>query len=198
MPLKVSNKIIDTFAKTLSIIGHPLLVIPVFAIIALFKYENTANATTLSALIVGGLIVPVVAKMYLGYRKGTYSNFDVSDQTERKTWYSLPIILLTIFTLYLFFTEQERNLRMAISLSLVLLISSKLINNYIKISLHASFGAYIAMLAFQLLGILYGWMFLLFALLVACARVALARHTVLEVVLGLALGLILGGFYLLA
>jgi membrane-associated phospholipid phosphatase len=196
MPLKVSNKIIDALAKNLSIIGHPLLVIPIFAIIVLFKYEKTENAITLSGLIVGGLIVPMVVKMYLGYRKGTYSNFDVSDQVERKTWYSLPIILLTIFTLYLFVTEQERNLRLAILLSLILLISSKLINNYIKISLHASFGVYIAMLAFQLLGILYGWMFLLFALLVALARVVLARHTVLEVALGLALGLLLGAGFI--
>jgi membrane-associated phospholipid phosphatase len=197
MRLKVSNKIIDALAKIISIVGHPLLVIPVFAIIALFKYENTQKAITLSGLIVGGLIVPMVVKMYCGYRKGTYTNFDVSDQVERKTWYSLPIILLTIFTLYLFVTEQERNLRLAILLSLILLISSKLINNYIKISLHASFGAYIAMLAFPLLGLIYGSLFLLFALLVACARVVLGRHTVIEVVAGLVLGLILGlGFIL--
>ena len=197
MRLKVYDKIINVFAKIISIVGHPLLVIPVFAIIVLFKYENTQKATTLSGLIVGGLIVPMVVKMYRGYRKGTYTNFDVSDQAERKTWYSLPIILLTIFTLYLFVKEQERNLRLAILLSLILLISSKLINNYIKISLHASFGAYIAMLAFQLLGIIYGSLFLLFALLVACARVVLRRHTVIEVVLGIGLGSILGLVFIL-
>ena len=64
-------------ANALSTIGYPLLTISVFVVVALFNYESFREASIISALVLGFVTIPLSIKMYVGSKRGTYTNFDV-------------------------------------------------------------------------------------------------------------------------
>src|SRR6478735_194890 len=99
-------------AKYISALGNPLLTFPLVVIVALFQFEEPQKAFFISLLIVGGVFIPITIKMYRGSKDGTYTNFDISDQSQRQTWYIWAIGLLSIVTIILFITDQSMLLRL--------------------------------------------------------------------------------------
>lgn len=178
-------------AHYISVFGHPLLTIPVFAVIALFTFEEFQRALLLSLLIVGGFFIPIAIKMYVGSKKGTYTNFDVSNRTQRQSWYIYAILLLLAVTIILFVTEQPRMLRLSVLFSLILLSTSQAVNYFIKSSLHVSFNIFLAFLIMPL-HLVTGLIFLLFTVLIAWARLTLKRHSFKEIITGAVIGLAIG------
>jgi membrane-associated phospholipid phosphatase len=181
----------EKIATYISVIGHPLLTIPLFVITALFSLNDFQSALSMSLLIVGGIFVPLTIKTYLGYKKGTYTNFDVSNQAERQSWYSLPLVLLLIVTVVLFATHQPKALKWNTLYAFILLLTSQLINFSIKSSLHVSCNIF---LSFLMLSINWtmGISFLAFVVLVAWSRLILKRHTFKEILAGTIIGFIIG------
>ena len=57
-------------ANVISIIGHPILTLPLFVIFILFKFEEPQKALATSAIIIGGVFIPLAIKTYLGTKKG--------------------------------------------------------------------------------------------------------------------------------
>ena len=133
-------------ANTLSTIGHPLLTVSLFSIISLFNFESIQKAAIISTIIIGVVIIPTTIKMYLGKKSGLYTNFDVSDKIERQSWYKYVLILLFVVTLVLFLTDQSLTLRLSVLFFFLLLLTSQIVNNSIKSSLHVSFNVFIAFL----------------------------------------------------
>jgi membrane-associated phospholipid phosphatase len=178
-------------ATYISVVGHPLLTIPFFVITALFSFNDFKSALSISLLIVGGIFVPLTIKTYRGYKKGTYTNFDVSNQTERQSWYLLPLILLLIVTIALFVTHQPKVLKWNAFYAFTLLLASQLINFSIKSSLHVSCNIF---LSFLMLSINWamGMSFLAFVVLIAWSRLILKRHTFKEILAGAIIGFIIG------
>lgn len=182
---------ISKIAKYLSVIGHPLLTIPIFVVSTLFYYEDFNRALLPSTLIVFGIIVPLIIKMYISERKGVYKNFDVSDREERKSWYFYAIALLSITVIILFVTDQPRTIRFGFLLSALLLLTSQIVNYYIKSSLHVSFNIFLSFLIIPI-NIYIAFLFFLFVFFIAWARVYLRRHTIKEIITGVVIGLIFG------
>lgn len=183
------------FASFISVIGHPLLTLSMFSIFALFHYEEFRKALLHSSLIVAGIFLPLSLKMYLNSRDGTYTNFDVSNKTQRQSWYVFAIFILLVVTVILFVTEQPRTLRFSVLFSLILLITSQLINYRIKSSLHVSFTIYLSFLIIPM-NLKIGILFLTFTILIAWARLTLARHTFKEIVAGTIIGFTIGTSWL--
>ena len=183
-------------AKYISVFGHPLLTIPVFVMIALFTFERVEKAFWISVLIIGGIFIPLIVKMYRGEKSGAYSNFDVSNQVQRQSWYRYVIFLLSIATVVVFATGQSRTLCFGILFSTLLLISSQLINYSIKSSLHVSLNVFLFFMILRMNETAAG-MFLLFIFLIAWARLVLKRHTRKELISGASIGLFWGVMYLL-
>jgi len=181
----------EKIASFISVAGHPLLTIPVFVVIALFSHEEASKAFMHSSLIVIGVFLPVIIKMYLNSKNGRYTNFDVSDRAQRQSWYYLPIILLLILTIILFVTDQPRALCLSVLFALVLLTASQLINYYIKSSLHVAFHIFLSFLIIPL-DTTTGLILLVFTIFIAWARLTLKRHTLKEIISGTVLGLIVG------
>jgi len=73
-----------------------------------------------------------------------------------------------------------------------LFLASWILNCFLKLSLHALFAFYCAAILFRI-GSLWGAIALVLALLVAWSRFFLQRHTPIELIAGIGLGLI-GGF----
>jgi membrane-associated phospholipid phosphatase len=178
-------------AKYISIVGHPLLTIPVFAVIALFNFESVEKASWISVLIICGIVIPLVVKMYRGEKSGAYTNFDVSNQSQRQSWYTYTVILLTIVTIVVFATGQSRTLRFGLLFSTLLLYTSQLVNRYIKSSLHVSMNIFLFFMILSMSKII-ALTFLVFIFLVAWARLILKRHTGRELLIGALIGLFWG------
>jgi hypothetical protein len=77
-------------------------------------------------------------------------------------------------------------------ITLALFLASWIVNCFLKLSLHALFAFYCTMILFRIGA---GWATIAFflAILVAWSRLFLHRHTPVELIAGIALGLI-GGF----
>ncbi|MEZ0538819.1 hypothetical protein [Fibrella arboris] len=156
---------------------------------ALFRYESLANASILALLIVGGLFVPLAVSMYRNQVKvkGVHTNFDVSDQRQRQTWYYLVISLLGGVTFILYVTNQSYILRIGFLLATLLLVTSQLVNLFIKSSLHVSLNTYLAFLLL-LLDVKLGVLLLAFIPMIGWSRRQLNRHTVVELLTGGVIG----------
>ena len=178
-------------ANALSTVGHPLLTISVFVVVALFNYESFREASIISALVLSLVTIPLSIKMYVGSKRGTYTNFDVSNKGERQSWYFIALFLVLILTAVLFFTNQPQAVKWTAFFFLLLLLVSKFVNYFVKSSLHVSLNILVSFLIMPL-HLIFGIVFLVFVLFVAWSRVALKRHTLKEVIYGGFIGLIVG------
>ncbi len=183
-------------AKLISTLGHPFLTVPIFVVFLLFSIEPARQAIYLSLLIIGGIFVPIGINTIRGVRKGTYTNLDVSDQAQRQKWFVATTLLLLLVTLIIWFTDQDRTLRLAVTCALVLLVTAQVVNRHIKASMHLAFHVFIGFLLFHFNGVA-GILFLLFAPLLAWSRIHLKRHVWKEIVVGVLLGTVLGTAFLL-
>jgi hypothetical protein len=178
-------------AKCVSVIGHPLLTIPIFVVSVLFHFQDFKSALSTSVLIVLGIIVPLIIKMYWGKKNGVYANFDVSDQGERKSWYFFAIVLLSFTVIIIFATSKSHLVRVGFLLSVLLLFSSQVVNYYIKCSLHVSFNVFLSFLIVPI-NLYFAALLFLFVVVIAWSRVYLRRHTIKEVTIGAILGTVFG------
>lgn len=178
-------------ANIISTIGHPLLTIPVFVIIVLFTYEDFYNAAIISTLIISCVFIPISVKMYLGSKKGTYTNFDVSDKKQRQSWYLVVLFLALFLTVILFVTNQSHALKWNALFFFLLLLASKFLNYYTKSSLHVSLNVFLTFLIIPF-SISLGIIFFVFVLFISWSRIVLKRHTLKEVIYGSVLGLLIG------
>jgi len=178
-------------ANFISVLGHPLLTVSLFSILSIFNFESIERASVISALIIGVVIIPTTIKMYRGKKNGVYTNFDVSDKVERQAWYKYVLTLLLIVTLTLFLTHQSLNLRLSVLFFFLLLLTSQIVNNFIKSSLHVSLNIFIIFLISPM-NLIIGLLLFLFVLIIAWARLSLKRHTVKEIILGASIGLFWG------
>ncbi len=180
-----------TIAKVISTLGHPFLTVPLFVIFLLFSIESVRQATYLSLLIIGGIFLPIGLRTIWGVRKGTYTNLDVSDRAQRQKWFIATTVLLSIVTIIIWLTDQDRTLKLGTACALVLLLTAQLINIRIKASMHLAFHAFLGFMILYFNG-LAGAVFLLFMPVLAWSRIQLKRHVWKEVVVGMVLGSILG------
>src|SRR5688572_4347410 len=118
------------FANLVSTLGHPLLTVPLFTVVAVFDYEDPSKALLISTLIIGGVFIPLSVKMFRGVKSGEYSNFDVSIQHQRQTWYIWATGLLFLLCIVMWITGQSQGLRLVILLALLLMITAQLTNYF--------------------------------------------------------------------
>jgi membrane-associated phospholipid phosphatase len=178
-------------ASYISVIGHPLLTISVFTILMCFTNEEFEKALLHSSLIVAGIFLPLTVKMYINSKNGTYTNFDVSDKTQRQSWYTFATLLLLAVTIILFVTDQPRTLRLSVLFSLILLATSQIMNHIVKSSLHVSLNVFLSFLLIPMSWMI-GLLYLVFTVLIAWARLTLRRHTFKEIIAGYIIGLLIG------
>lgn len=186
------KSMVHQIARWISSLGHPILTIPAFAIWFEFTHEPPEKACLVSGLIVGLVVLPLSLKTWLGYKKGAYSNMDVSNREERKRWFRAPIIMMLLLTAALYFGFHDLPLTIAVGAITVMLFAFKLVNQYaIKASLHVGVNAYLALVALSMSNLLFGIISAI-TLVVGWSRVVLKRHTLAEVLVGALIGAFFG------
>ena len=188
---KTDLKPVVVLARCISWIGHPLVFISLsVAIIIILRLANRAGLALLLTLLVT-LILPMGLLLLWGARTGRWSDADVSIRSERVRFYprAIPISAMAVIALWLL-GAPAMALRGAV-VTLFLLLVAALVNFRIKLSLHALFAFYSALILFVVHPVVGAIAFAL-AFLVFWSRLYLGRHDLLETLVGASLGL-LGG-----
>ncbi|ADY30675.1 phosphatase PAP2 family protein [Cellulophaga lytica] len=177
-------------AQFISVLGHPLLLFPFLILIFNLNDKETVFSHTLS-LIYGIFFLVLIAWVYIGKRRGKYTDLDVSNKRERRSLYifALPLMVLVLF--FLFYTKQPVYICTSFSIATLMLLASFGINFLIKISMHVAINIYLA-LAIIFVNRRLGVVLILFTFLVMWSRLVLKRHTPKEVVTGLIIGSLFG------
>ncbi|MEI7503481.1 MAG: phosphatase PAP2 family protein [Paludibacter sp.] len=177
-------------AKFISFIGHPLLTIPLFILVVLFSSGDLKNALLISTLLIGGVFLPLILRLYNKSKDGSYTNFDVSDRIQRKSMFVFVIPLLIIVTFVLFASKQSTNICLSVLFATLLIIVSQVVNLAIKSSLHVSLNIYLSFILITF-NFEFGIILLLFTFVLGWSRLVLGRHSLKEVLFGGAIGLII-------
>ncbi len=188
---KIDLKPTVVFARWVSWIGHPLVFISlsVGIIIALRLANRTGLALSLTLL--ATVILPMALLLFRGFQSGRWSDPDVSIHAERVRFYPRAISISAVAVLVLLVSRAPGFALRGATMTLFLLIMAALINFRIKLSLHALFAFYSAVILFVINPVV-GVVALALALLVFWSRLYLKRHDLLETLVGAFLGL-LGG-----
>ena len=188
---KIDLKPAVVFARWVSWIGHPLVFISlsVGIIIALRLANRTGLALSLTLL--ATVILPMALLLFRGFQSGRWSDPDVSIHAERVRFYPRAISISAVAVLVILLSRAPSFALRGATITLFLLIIAALINFRMKLSLHALFAFYSAVILFVVNPVV-GAVALALALLVFWSRLYLKRHDLLETLVGAFLGL-LGG-----
>jgi len=181
----------NALARTLSILGHPLLLLPAAAL--LLAAHEGANAQRLSglALSLGIAAAIVLAWSWWQVRRRRWQHVDASDHGERRALNQFLLVMFVMATLVLWAWTTQRELALGMALSALLIATAMLSSRWCKLSLHVAFALYASVLLAQVswIACLGG---MLFTGAVAWSRLALARHAPRDLVAGAFAGLLAG------
>jgi hypothetical protein len=188
---KIDPRPTVVFARWISWIGHPLVFITLsLAIIIALRLANRAGLALLLTLL-ATVVLPMGLLLFRGFQSGRWSDPDISVRAERVRFYPLAISISVVAVIALLLLRAPAFALRGATMTLLLLIIAALINFRIKLSLHALFAFYSAIILF-VVNPIAGAVALALALLVFWSRLYLKRHDLPQTLVGALLGL-LGG-----
>jgi membrane-associated phospholipid phosphatase len=183
---------VTTFARLISRIGHPLIFVAVSVAVVVGTQLNLHTGLPILLGLLLTTLVPTAILLRSGVRSGRWSDSDVSVRKERQRFFpwAVPFSLAGVIVVWLM--RAPNYITRGAVVTLMLFVAAWIVNCCLKISLHALFAFYCATILFRI-GMLWGAIAFLLAISVAWSRLFLRRHTPLELIAGITLGLI-GGF----
>ncbi len=180
-----------TLARAVSLLGHPLLVLPP-AMLAMLAARGSGGEA-LHGIAAGflGFGALVVAYTHWQVRRGRWVHVDASGPQERRTLNRFLLAAPTVATVAAALAGAAPALWLALGLSAAMIAMAMAVARRCTLSLHMAFAVFSAWLAGHA-----GWPWLLaaaaFTALVAWSRLALRRHTPRDLLAGTAAGLLAG------
>lgn len=182
-------------ARGLSILGHPLLVMPVATLLA--ARSHGADAATVRGLVVavGALGGAVLVYALVQVRRGRWQHIDASRRGERLRLNGVLLIALGTAAAWAFQHAGPSPLAIALGAAAAIVAVALLLSRWLKLSLHVAFGVFAAFLPGASVAAPA-----LFALAgaVAWSRLALQRHSPGDVVTGAVVGAAAGLLFAMA
>lgn len=173
-------------ARAVSIMGHPLVLLPVAALIA--ASEQGAQLQQLRFI---GFTLAVLALIVLGYswlqvRSGRWSHVDASVRSERKSLNAFLGALCFVSAVLLWLLTERTQMAIAVALVGALITIGLLTAAWVKISLHAMFAAFATALLWpNSVALVVG---VIVTAAIVWSRLVLGRHVMADVFVGLFLG----------
>lgn len=179
----------EQLATALSICGHPFLFSPVIALLAGARFLGPIEAIAGLVTVLVFCLLPASFYIFRKVRAGDWSDLDVSARKDRPHLFVVGLGFLLITVLVLMLTQQPMIYARGCLGAMILISAGWLLNRWLKPSMHAAF-AMMTGTALWLVSVRIAIPAMLFAIAVGWSRVALRRHTVTEVFVGLALGVL--------
>jgi membrane-associated phospholipid phosphatase len=180
-----------TLARTVSIVGHPLCVVPTASVVAMASHGALSRVLWAAAIFFISLSLIVLTFAWWQVRAGRWQHIDASRIGERRSFNYFLAVLLFIAALISFRQSQPVGLTVGLFVSGCLAVLAILFSAWVKISLHVAFSVYSTALlwysGFWLVAI-----GLCLAMAVAWSRLELRRHAVIDVLLGGLFGAVAG------
>ncbi|ASK29019.1 ABC transporter permease [Chryseobacterium sp. T16E-39] len=171
---------------------------PLVSLFLFFIYKSTQEYSLKESItyflpILLIIIVPVIAWLIWNVKTGRYTNMDVSNRVQRKTFYIFAAITVIVYLLFHYIKNGSIDFLMLFIL--ILLFALQISNFFIKSSMHTSFNVFVAAL-FYSSNWKMGLVWLGIATIVGITRVILKRHTVKEVFMGAGIAFLISFLYL--
>ena len=177
-------------ARTVSILGHPLLMLPLSVLALSAAKDGGGRNTGMIAAGFGVFAAVVMTYSWWQVRRGRWSHIDASARGERRSLNRFLLIALACAAV-LAWSGGMHELALGMVLSALLIGLAMASSRWCKLSLHLAFAMYAAVLLS-----LIDWRIaiggFMFAALLAWSRLALQRHTPRDLVAGAAAGVFSG------
>jgi hypothetical protein len=180
-----------SFARWVSIVGHPFVMVLVMAGTAAARFQTPEEAARTLVIVALVTILPVGLLMVRETRRGAWENVDASNRRERPALLLWALGGLVALVAYVVLRRPDSFLLRGAVAALAMLVACAVATRWIKVSLHMAFGA-LATAALLGLGLRAGWALLAFLPLLAWSRLHLGRHRLVEVVAGSFAGAVTG------
>lgn len=179
-------------AKLISLLLNPLIVL-IFVPYILIQTQSNNYAYILKWTLISSVFTIVMSICVLiGVRLKIFSNFDVSSKKERPLLFLLAAVLICIYSFFLLIFNGPKILLLGVLAIVLGLVTLIVVNRWIKVSIHIAI-----LISFLLLvGIVYKKYYFLLLFLVPLlmwSRIKTKRHTLLETIVGGAIGALLVG-----
>lgn len=189
-PAPAREPAVMRFARWVSIFGHPFVMAVVMAAVAGLHFSDGMGGAP-TALLTTLPILPVAWLMRRQVRAGAWEHVDASRRSERPVLYLVATVSFAVVLFGLWWWQPQSYLLRGVIGGLALVLACALANRWIKVSLHMAFAA-LAATVLSLLPSIVGFVLLAALPLLAWSRLRLARHTGVEVALGVVLGAVAG------
>lgn len=184
-------------ARWVSVIGHPFLLMPLLTGLIAYRLLPPHEALVAECIALGVVIVPAAIFTFIKVKQGAWNNLDVSDPAHRSQFYGMLMALLALLTALAWVADVPRSIAFGTTAVLSLVALASVLNKHIKASLHTGFSVFVTCVMYLIHPPLV-LLALLLSVAVAWSRIVLRRHTLREVILGAALGTLVGGLFVLS
>lgn len=177
----------DRLARAVSILGHPLLVLP--AALALPTMLRDGDPQALRPIMTGFAVFAtlILAWSWWQVKRGRWAHVDASLPSERSTLNRTLLVAIALGALLAWLRSPTLDLAMMLSLAASIVAAAMLASRWCKLSLHVAVAVYAAGLLWPLGAWAVG-VGCAFAALVAWSRLRLSRHQPRDLVAGAAAG----------
>lgn len=181
-------------ATWLSLVGHPLVMIPLTVTLLTMKEDANTQWSILTPIILLMAILLVYSRWQV--RRGRWQDSDASQPPERKTLLIVLAVCLVAFVIITSTRIFPSELAIGMFVSALQVFVTIIFSRWLKLSFHSMFNAYCSLLVFPL-GIAAVIGGLAWTALISWSRIVLKRHTIVEVLIGTGVGVGGGLLFLL-
>src|ERR1700745_521244 len=147
---RAHHRRVTTLARLISWIGHPLVFVLASVAIVVGPQLGPRTGLPLLLALLLSTLVPTAILLLSGLRSGRWSDADVSVRKERQRFFpwAVPFSLAGVVVMYLI--HAPAYIIRGGGVPLVLFLASWIVNCFLKLSLHALFAFYCAMILFRI------------------------------------------------
>lgn len=183
-----------SFARIVSVIGNPLCVGLFFGVYLYFSEKESEKLRNLPLLYSLVIIIPTAVFISYNVFRKRFSDFDVSNQTQRNEVFKLLVVLSSVLTTILYFRAYPPKALLLSFILLLYVLISYGVNQKVKASIHTGMAFLFAWIFYPIDSTVALALFL-FGFVNAWSRLVLSRHSLKEVVYGFIIGNSIGAVY---
>jgi hypothetical protein len=178
-------------ARWISVLGHPFVTSLVLVTAVALRLSTPGDAIKSLLLVALIAIVPIILLIRRQVRAGAWTTVDASRRSERPILFLVGLLALAGLLVAAYAARSASFLTRGAIGVMAMLATCAIATKWIKLSLHMAFAA-LAATTLLLLRSPAGWALLCALPFLGWSRLALKRHSLLEVVLGSLAGVVFG------